>query len=287
MRAMDIGRGALMGTADLVPGISGGTVALLLKVHTRLISAIAAWGLQTPRDFRDFMRGDKEKIAPYDFGFILPLGLGIFGAILAGSTFIEHALVAQPKLLMALFFGLILSASQAPWRLVRHRAPSLVWLYNGTAIAVILGLIPGAEIPAVWWGAFIGGFIAVSAMILPGISGSGLLILLGLYGPVLGAASGLNMAILLPFALGGLLGVMLTARGLRYLLSEHADQTLAMLTGLLLGSLVLVWPWRSATGFAEGLPAAPGFDVLWIWVVIGLAIPFGLEALAKFQPEAE
>lgn len=287
MRAMDIGRGALMGVADLVPGISGGTVALLLKIHARLISAIAAWGLQTPRDFRDFFRGDKEKIAPYDFGFILPLGLGISGAILAGSTLIEHALHARPELLMALFFGLILSASQAPWRLVRHRAPSLIWLYNGAAVAVILGLLPGADIPAAWWGALIGGFIAVSAMILPGISGSGLLILMGLYGPVLGAASDLNLAILAPFAIGGILGVMLTARGLRYLLSEHADQTLAMLTGLLVGSLVQVWPWRSAVGFAEGLPAAPQFDFLWIWVVVGLAIPFGLEALARLQPEAE
>ncbi|MGB1698052.1 MAG: DUF368 domain-containing protein [Thermoplasmatota archaeon] len=287
MRATDIARGALMGTADLVPGISGGTVALLLRIHTRLINAIAAWGPKSLGDFRAFFGGERERIAPYEFGFILPLGLGIGGAILAGSTFVEHAIASKPQLLMALFFGLILSASQAPWRLVRHRKPSAVWLVNGIGIAAILSLIPGADLPAVWWGAFIGGFIAVSAMILPGISGSGLLILMGLYQPIIGAASQLELLILIPFAIGGVLGIMLTSRGLRYLLSEHADQTLAMLTGLLLGSLVQVWPWRTEMDFASGLPAAPMFDTAWIWILVGIGIPFGLEALARLQPEAE
>lgn len=287
MRAMHVARGALMGVADLVPGISGGTVALLLRIHTRLINAIAAWGPNTYADFFGETEDRKESISKYDFGFILPLGIGIIAAILAGSSFIEHAIHRWPVGLMALFFGLILAASQVPWRLVRHRRPSVIWLYNGIGIAAVLSLVPGASVPAVWWGVLIGGFIAVSAMILPGISGSGLLVLMGLYQPILGAASNLNVWLLLPFFIGGIAGIMLTSRGLRYLLSEHADATLATLTGLLLGSLVRVWPWRDTAGFAEGLPAWPAFDHAWFWMLIGIAIPFGLEALARLQPETD
>lgn len=278
------GRGAAMGLADLVPGISGGTIALLLGIHPRLVAAIAAFDTRLPIDAWLALRGDGEaraRLARLDLGFLIPLGLGIVAVILAGAHLVEAALEAAPGVAMAVFFGLLAASIPIP---LRH-ATRMRWtaFILGAAVAAALLFLPGSDGPTgpVAWLAV--GSIALLAMLLPGVSGAGLLVILGAYEAAIHAVSELDFTILLPFLIGGVLGLALASRGLRWLFTNRPDPTWAFLAGLLAGSLVRVWPWRDASGFAEGMPALPVASS-WYLVLVAAVAAVAVMALDRASP---
>jgi putative membrane protein len=236
-------RGLLMGAADVVPGVSGGTMAFITGIYGRLLAAISAADLAL---LRQFLRGDwRGAWTRVDGLFLTALLLGIATSILSLARVITHLLEAQPLPLWAFFFGLILASA---FVLLRHvqgwTAARVGGLLAGICTAAFIGLSPALSLPLALPSYFLAGFIAICAMILPGISGSFILVLLGMYAPVLAAIESLDFTRMALFAVGAGCGLLAFARLLRRLLTDFHATTLATLTGFLAGSLPVVWPWK-------------------------------------------
>lgn len=237
-------RGALMGLADVVPGVSGGTMALLLGVYPRLIAALAA--LTEGATWRALV--DRRWVAAWraiDGTFLATLVLGIAISVVAMAGLVEAALHAYRPWVYAAFFGLVAASGIVVMRLVGTRGPVQVAAFLATAVAatVLVGLAPTATPDAAWFLA-LAGAIGICALVLPGISGAFLLVLLGQYERVLGAIASADLATLLPFALGAGIGLLGFARLLARWLRHAPDTTHAVLAGFLFGSLRRVWPWQ-------------------------------------------
>ena len=237
-------RGVAMGAADLVPGVSGGTIALITGIYARLITAIASVG---PSTLSLLMRGKlMEAWKAVDGQFLLTLGAGIATAIIGLAALLDWLLQYYPLPLWASFSGLVL-ASALSLVLENYRQwSSREWplFVIGVGVAVFVGLTQAVQLPLTPWGVFLAGSIAICAMILPGISGSFLLLLMGMYQVVIGAVVNLEFLTLGLFALGCGVGILLFSRLLQRLLSVAEQPTMAMLFGFLLGSLVILWPWQ-------------------------------------------
>ncbi|MEY3005838.1 MAG: hypothetical protein RI942_180 [Pseudomonadota bacterium] len=237
-------RGALMGAADVVPGVSGGTMALITGIYPKLLSSIASFDLAA---LRMLVRGDIAGAWNHVNGrFLIFLVLGIGFSILSLAQGILWAMDAHPLPLWSFFWGLIAASA---WTLQRQLG-QLTWsktmvLVLAAAIGASFVLIAPRELDPALWMYFGAGFVAICAMILPGVSGSLLLLLMGMYQPVLLALKSFDLLVVAVFATGAASGLMSFSRLLRYLLSRHHDLTLAALTGFLWGSLTMVWPWRS------------------------------------------
>jgi putative membrane protein len=235
----------LMGAADIVPGVSGGTMAFITGIYDRLLASIRAFDLPfLGLLYRRRLRTAWEHV---DGAFLLALLLGIGTSIVSLARLIAWLLAQYPVPLWAFFFGLILASALVLLRQVGHWNPGragclLLGLLAAAAIALspVVALTPGLP------GVFIAGFIAICAMILPGISGSFILILLGMYGPVLAAVNNFEWQVLLVFAIGAATGLMCFSRLLYWLLHRFHSATMALLTGFLFGSLLVVWPWKRA-----------------------------------------
>ena len=247
-------RGMLMGAADIVPGVSGGTMAFITGIYARLLAAITAFDL---RLLRRVLAGDwRGAWASVDGAFLLALLSGILLSVLTLARLIGYLLVAQPLLLWSLFFGLILaSAFVILKRIDRWSATTLGGLAAGVVIAAFVGLSPAIAFPGGTAGFFFAGFLAICAMILPGISGSFILVLLGMYGPVLAAIRAFDLAPLAVFAGGAACGLLAFSRILRFLIERYHAPTMATLTGFLTGSLPVVWPWKANA--PDQVPAQP------------------------------
>lgn len=260
--------GFLMGTADLVPGVSGGTIALVLGIYNRLVASIrqgsSALGSLIKADFAA-MRGH---LGAVEWPFLLPLLGGILAAVVLLAGFLEDQLEERPTLLAGVFFGLVLASVVIAWRLVRRpsgRHP-IIALAVGGALFLVLGAGEGAEAGApallVFFGA---GALAICAMILPGISGSLILLMIGMYGPVLGAVTDRDFLTIAVFGLGAVVGLGLFSQVLHWALAHHHDNVVAALVGLMAGSTRVLWPWPD--GVSTPVLGAPGDD----WVVVLLA----------------
>jgi putative membrane protein len=244
-------RGLLMGAADIVPGVSGGTMAFITGIYDRLLGSIRAFDLHCLRLLSQGRIGDAWRYV--DGGFLLALLLGIFTSVLSLARLVSWLLADYPVPLWAFFFGLILASALVllrqvtRWTLVRVTCLLVGLLVAaGIALSPVVALAPGLP------GIFIAGFIAICAMILPGISGSFILILLGMYGPVLNAVKNLELEVMAVFALGAGLGLMCFSRILHWLLHHYHMATMALLTGFLFGSLLVVWPWKHALDWVLG-----------------------------------
>jgi putative membrane protein len=236
-------RGLLMGAADIVPGVSGGTVAFVTGIYDRLLAAISA---VDGRWLRLLLAGRWQAAwQAVDGGFMLALIAGILLSIFTLARLISELLHTHPLLVWSFFLGLILGSALLLMRQVGHwRGAPLFTLLLGTALAALAAFAPGAALSPTPFGLFAAGFIAVCAMILPGISGSFILVLLGMYQPVLAAVRALEMGSLLVFAGGGIAGLLVFARALHWLLVHRRAPTMGLLTGFLFGSLPVVWPWQ-------------------------------------------
>lgn len=240
-------KGIAMGAADVVPGVSGGTIAFISGIYGQLLDALA----KMPQGIVLLLKGRvREAWALVHANFLLVLLAGILTSILTLARLIVWLLEHQAIPLWSFFFGLILISCWVVGREIKR------W-----SLTVLLAFAVGAL--AAWyitvaaplnWGQdylslFFAGAIAICAMILPGISGSFLLLLMGLYHFVLGAVKNLELGVIAVFALGCAFGLLGFARILRFALQRFHDVTLALLTGVMLGSLNKVWPWKQVTSF--------------------------------------
>ena len=234
-----------MGAADIVPGVSGGTIAFITGIYDTLLGSIRAFDLTCAKlIFRGEVRAAWEHV---NGSFLLFLLLGIATSIISLARVISWVLEAHPVPLWAFFFGLILASALA---LVRHvpgwNLQRVLALAAGMGIAVAIALSPAASLGGGFAGVFLAGFLAICAMILPGISGSFILVLLGMYSTVLTALKGFDLVFILVFACGAVTGLMCFSRLLHWLLARFHAATMALLTGFLGGSLLVVWPWKKA-----------------------------------------
>ena len=243
-----VARGFIIGCADLVPGVSGGTMALILGIYRRLVSAI---GAVTQRDFRTHLLNGRIGAAldAVDAGFLAALATGIACALVLLANLLEHLLVTYEPQVYAAFFGLIAGSVVLVGRRVEDWGPSRVGAFAvGAAVAfLIVGLSPTStpETPLFLASS---GALAVCALILPGVSGAFILVLLGKYRWVLEQLAGGQIVALLPVVAGAIVGILAFSRLLAWLLDRYAAVTLATLSGFLLGSLRKVWPWQETTG---------------------------------------
>lgn len=237
-------RGMAMGASDIVPGVSGGTMALILGIYEELIDSIRMIG--QPEFFRAVLKFRiKDALSILNWEFMLAITLGIGLAILTLSHFLEQLLVNQPVYLWSFFFGLVLaSVLTVSKRIKRWTLPLGGALIVGAVAAFLLvGLVP-ARTPETWWFLFLSGALAICAMILPGISGAFILVLLGKYEFVLGAVNNRDILTLALVAAGAVVGLVTFAQILSWLFKKYHDGTVALLLGLMVGSLRKVWPWK-------------------------------------------
>lgn len=247
-----VARGFAMGAADVVPGVSGGTIALVLGIYERLVGSVRSGSSALGSIVKGDLAGFKRWMAAVEWGFIIPLGGGILVAVVSLAHLIENLLHDEPVVMASLFVGLVGGSIVIAWRMIRATSLNLIWLATGIAVAVfiVLGLQSGTTEdtvsqladPALL--AFFGsGAIAICAMILPGISGSFILVMLGMYSAVLGAVTDRDFAGLGMFALGAVIGLALFSQVLHRALTRHHDIVMASLVGLMAGSLRVLWPW--------------------------------------------
>jgi putative membrane protein len=277
--------GFLMGTADLIPGVSGGTIALVLGIYERLVNSIKEGSTALGAILKADVAGFKHHLGRVEWLFLVPLLAGILMAVISLSSLLAHQLEERPTILAGVFFGLVLGSVIVAWRLLRDAKPIhlVVGILVALALFLILGL--GGEDTALsepslasYFGA---GALAICAMILPGISGSLILLLIGMYAPVLDALNDRDFLILGVFILGAIVGLAIFSQVLHWALRRHHDLILAALIGLMAGSLRVVWPWPE--GVESAALAAPGDD--WLAVTVAAAIGFiAVFAIARLAP---
>jgi putative membrane protein len=299
--AMTLLRGFCMGAADIVPGVSGGTIALVFGIYEKLLTNVGLGAKALGSLVKGDIGGFRGRLAAIDWGFILPLGLGVLAAIGLLSSVIEQLLRERPEEMAGLFFGLVVGSVVVTWSLLGDHSPRLfaVMAAVGLVTFVLLGFQsgPAASPPLL---AFLGaGAIAICAMILPGISGSFLLLMMGMYAAVLGAVHDRDIVSLAVFAVGAVVGLAVFSTALNWLLEHHHDTLLAALIGLMVGSLRVLWPWPNGVGIIseeEGesisgtgleLPAADQLPVPAVLALVAFLVVVGISRLAAPKELAE
>ena len=247
------GCGVLMGSADIVPGVSGGTVALVLGIYNRLVTAISRFDRTAIGHVLD--RRWSDAAAHVDLRFLVALFCGIASGIGGLSFLMHYLLMHQLQFTFAVFSGLILGSGVLVARSVRQRTLSAAaGCVAGIAVAWgVVGLDALQNPPDALWYLFLCGTVGICAMILPGISGAFILLILGQYDYVTGLLRGVlkgdlsldTLTAIAVFCCGCLTGLLTTSRGLRWLLSRHHDLTLATLCGFMIGSLRRIWPFQT------------------------------------------
>lgn len=277
-----VGKGMCMGTADIIPGVSGGTMAYILGIYQRLLESITVFN---PRWFRQLVSLQlRQAFAEIPFLFLVPLGFGIvlamwiFTRVIPLPYYVDH----HPEPVYGLFFGLVggsvvLLLRQHARFCVRHALIILAGIVFGGGI---VSLVPASTPDAAWF-IFLCGALAISAMLLPGISGSFILLILGKYALILAAIGDLDMRVLVPFALGCGVGLLAFAHSLKWLMHHHTLTMNLIITGLLIGTLRAVWPFQVRTyaevnGEEKLITSEPFWPEMGAWMSLaGLMLLFG------------
>ena len=254
-------RGLLIGTAEVIPGVSGGTIALIVGIYERVIGSAAIAVDAALLVLKGRFNDSKDLWKGIDWGLILPALAGMFAAIFAAASILEPLLESQPENMRALFAGLILVSLVVPYKMVGSAWGAKDFVIGAAAAAVAFGLVslPRQEVmnPNLLL-VFLVASVAVCALVLPGVSGSFLLLAMGFYAPTIAAVNDLDLAYLGIFAAGAVSGLAVFAKVLRWLLVNWRRVTLVVMTGLMLGSLRALWPWQDETGRAlEAASFAP------------------------------
>lgn len=236
-------KGMAMGAADMVPGVSGGTVAFITGVYEELLDSLKK---MTPGSLALWYREGFGAFWRHINGFfLLSLFCGVLFSVISLANLVTWLLANHPLLVWGFFFGMVLASTIYIARPLPFRQPLIICLFLvGVVIASGISMIRPAQLPGEWWVVFIAGSIAICAMLLPGASGSFMLILMGLYGFILQSLVDFNLIILLSFVAGCATGLLLFSHLLSWLLKQYHDVTLALMTGFLLGSLNIIWPWK-------------------------------------------
>ncbi len=270
--ALNALRGFLIGVAEVIPGVSGGTIALIVGVYQRIIDSAAAFtrGALQLRTFNT--AGLKSEFKKIDLALLLPLGVGMLSAIVLAAAALEPLLENEPEIMRGLFFGMILVSLYVPYKMAAK-----TWVVKDYAVAIVATLIAfglmslprAATFEPNLLVVFLGATVAICALALPGVSGSFLLLALGLYAPTIAAVNDRNWIYLIVFVLGAFVGLGAFSTLLSWLLENRRRITLVIMTGLMLGSLRALWPWQdeqgmvlSPAGFEPVLALAAGVFVV-------------------------
>ena len=238
-------KGMGMGAANVIPGVSGGTIALITGVFERLIDAIKSFNLTAIKlllrgQFRDFLKY-------IDFLFLVSLFSGVAVAIISVAKLFEYLFEFYPIYIWAFFFGLVLASVYFVGKeITKWNVSTIISFVIGTTVAVLISILnPASENDAIIY-LVLCGVIAACSMILPGLSGSFVLILLGNYQLVMiESVSSLNFAILFPIVFGAIIGILGFSHILSWVFKKYRNQTIGTLTGFVLGSVMILWPWKS------------------------------------------
>ncbi len=242
-------RGFCMGAADIVPGVSGGTVALVFGIYRRLIANVGK-GSDTLKLALSGRFADAWKaFTGIEWLFLVPLGAGVIGAFALLRHPLGDLMVERPSELAAVFCGLVAASIAIVWRQMTAPVSVSTPIVAGVGLVmfVLLGFQAGAVANPPIWAFAAAAAVAICAMILPGISGSFILLMMGMYGAVLEA----SLAQLAVFGVGAVIGLALFSSLLNWLLAHHEQTVLAVLVGLMIGSFRVLWPWPNGVGYED------------------------------------
>lgn len=290
-----------MGAADIVPGVSGGTIALVFGIYEQLLDNVRRGARAIGSLAKADLKGVARHLASVEWGFLLPLLVGVLAALAVLASLIEGLLETRPEEMAGLFFGLVAGSIVVAWLLLRDRTTSdlAIMAAIGAVTFVVLGFQSGPAAdpsPLAFFGA---GAIAICAMILPGISGSFLLLMMGMYAAVLGAVhdrTSSDLVSLAVFGMGAVLGLALFSTALGWLLDRYHNRVLAVLIGLMIGSFRVLWPWPNGVGIisdveGESIPGTgldwPSTDRLWLPLGLALVAFAAVVVTARLAPSAD
>ncbi|VXB66593.1 conserved membrane hypothetical protein [Flavobacterium sp. 9AF] len=303
-------KGLAMGAADVVPGVSGGTIAFISGIYEELIDSIDKINFSTLKSIKK--NGIKATWAAINGNFLFFLLLGIGTSILTFSKIITYLLETKPILVWSFFFGLVLASILFIWKEVSYWSwKAILSLLIGVTISYYITIARPTESPDSHWYLFLSGFIAIIAMILPGVSGAFILLLMGSYQTVIGTINQFREGIsnmdfeiigqallkLITFAIGAVIGLKLFSKVLKWMFSKHKNTTLALLIGFMIGSLNKIWPWKDILEyrtnshgetvpfieksiFPQNFQGDPQILTAIIMVICGFMLIFGLEKIA-------
>ncbi len=303
-------KGIAMGAADVVPGVSGGTIAFISGIYEELIETIHKLDL----GFFRLWKSSGFKIAwnTYNLTFLLALFSGVIVSILSLAKLITWLLTDHPILVWSFFFGLVVASILFVGKqITQWNFKTVVAIVLAAALALFITLAKPIGSPESSWFLFVAGFIAIIAMILPGISGAFILLLLGAYSPVINTLAQLSEGIALLnwsmignasmklgiFALGAIIGLKVFSRTLNWMFKHYKNLTLAVLTGFMIGALNKIWPWKEVLQYRTNhkgvkvpfieesiLPASyngdPKLLIAILFIVIGFLTIFLLERIS-------
>lgn len=295
-------KGIGMGAANVIPGVSGGTIALITGIFEKLIDSIKAFNLTA---IKYIFTGQFKAFAKHvNFDFLVAVFTGVFISIITIAKLFGFLLENYPVYIFSFFFGLILSSIYFVGKTIDKWTLSVVISFIiGTVIAIALSVLKPAQENSSLIYLFICGIVATCSMILPGLSGSFVLILMGNYQLVMiQAVNDMNLKILLPVVIGAVLGLVFFSNILSWVFKKFRNQTISILTGFILGSLGIIWPWKeelkamTSTGeliLKKGQPIVEGYKWLMpesfstevilaiVFAIIGILIIWGTETLAS------
>ncbi len=286
-------KGLAMGAADVIPGVSGGTIAFLTGIYSELLNSIKSISFN---NLKLLLRGRfKEFSDAINLKFLVSVAGGILISIFSLARLMQYLLVHQPIPLWSFFMGLIgASAIYVLKDIKKWTVADIISLFAGIAVAAWICLVSPSQTTEAYWFVFISGVIAICAMILPGISGSFILLLMGKYAFIMKAVTDLNIPVLIIFAAGAAIGIISFSHFLTWLLKKYYKPTLCVLAGFMIGSLVKVWPWKRVIDEASHIdrPVLPGqFETITgepaqlglalLFIAIGFSIVFIIEFMAK------
>ncbi len=293
-------KGAGMGAANVIPGVSGGTIALITGIFEKLIDSIKSFNLKA---FKLLFTGKFKEFADHiNLYFLIAVFIGIGASILSLARLLDYLFINYPILIWAFFFGLILSSVYFVGKTITKWSFNVILIFligTGGAFAISL-LNPATENAAAWY-LFICGIVAACSMILPGLSGSFVLILLGNYKLVMiDAIKNLDVKTLIPVVIGAGFGLIAFSHLLSWVFKKFKDQTIAILTGFIFGSLGILWPWKNeitqafngkvkVIGYDRYLPSELNGDVMFAvaLIVLGIVSIWLLEKFAETKTETE
>ena len=278
-----------MGAADVIPGVSGGTIAFIMGIYDKFVASLAAINAEAVKLF--FTGKFKELWRHINGGFLLSLVVGIGVSVISLATVMQTLLSDFPIQTWAFFFGLIVASSIFILRGISGWGlREILFLIGGVLLGVTICTLSPTQTPEALWFIFLSGAIAICAMILPGISGSFILLILGKYQYILGAVSDLvagqnvthNILILAVFAIGAVVGILGFSKFLHWILSRWHKQALIILAGFIIGSLVKIWPWNNPEAIAQTeLTGSLHIGSAIIIALIGFSLVTGIEIAGK------
>ena len=280
-------KGYAMGAANVIPGVSGGTIALLTGIFNELIDALDA--IMSFSTWKLLIKGQLKEFWETIHGtFLLWLAVGVIISVFSLAKLMDYVLDHHPVQTWAFFFGLIIVSAVFMLSDIKGwKGSDVAWLVFGVALGAFICLLSPTETTSAMWFIAVCGAIAICTMILPGISGSFILVLLGKYEYIMEAVSEFNIPVLLVFAIGCLIGIVAFSKFLHWLIGKYEKQTLLVLIGFTIGALVKVWPWADKAAYetANVLNGQPvealhiGGAVL--WALIGAGLVLALELLTR------